>query len=631
MATKYEKRVRAPVAELPSYIPTVPVLENEQSLNAAGEAQAFLQSFSRAVGKQDWEAFGSLFCDGCFWKDSLTLTFDKRTLSGRDKIVAAWKTLSETRKPTVFTSKQEYGLGIEPKFERLSPTLASLDVPFCFTTDNPKSNNIGLVKLIPEGGQWKIWVLSTDVVSLTEHPFETLPRKTPSSVPASQRGKAQAQGLPHLQGVLDVVVIGASCSGLANTIMLDSIGVNVAAFETYPVACGNWSGNGKDYVTIHHNKLMVALPGFPVPEDYPEYLPGRDFTRYASSAVEALKLPLFCGVKVVRNNWDETAGLWKVVIQDVETKEEETVEAKNIVISTGFLISPENPGFPNISDRNLFQGVVQHAAEYGTAEQYVGKDVVVVGSGNSAHDIARSLVHGHAKSVTMLQRSPTILSSHEAIKPIIEARYQGNMPVATADFLQQSLPTGIARDVSRGMISMVMKSQPDLLARLESKGYMLKKDACMVTLVYEHRGHATYMDQLRTFDLVFEDKIKIARGDARKFVPDGIVAFDKDQGKEVVLKADGVVLATGYRDVDLPDRYAQTGFLDSRSAAMIENVSEAGVDVEGEMPGYFTHSGHPHLYFGGYAIINNRWVSRLTAIQVMADIAGKFPSRYARE
>ncbi|EER37000.1 conserved hypothetical protein [Histoplasma capsulatum H143] len=598
MATKYEKRVRAPVAELPSYIPTVPVLENEQSLNAAGEAQAFLQSFSRAVGKQDWEAFGSLFCDGCFWKDSLTLTFDKRTLSGRDKIVAAWKTLSETRKPTVFTSKQEYGLGIEPKFQRLSPTLASLDVPFCFTTDNPKSNNIGLVKLIPEGGQWKIWVLSTDVVSLTEHPFETLPRKTPSSVPASQRGKAQAQGLPHLQGVLDVVVIGASCSGLANTIMLDSIGVNVAAFETYPVACGNWSSNGKDYVTIHHNKLMVALPGFPIPEDYPEYLPGRYFTRYTSSAVEALKLPLFCGVKVVRNNWDETAGLWKVVIQDVETKEEETVEAKNIVISTGFLISPENPGFPNLSDRNLFQGVVQHAAEYGTAEQYVGKDVVVVGSGNSAHDIARSLVHGHA--TTQSDDSP-------------------------------SLPTGIARDVSRGMISIVMKSQPDLLARLESKGYMLKKDACMVTLIYEHRGRACYMDQLRTFELVFEDKIKIARGDARKFVPDGIVAFDKDQGKEVVLKADGVVLATGYRDVDLPDRYAQTGFLDSKSAAMIENVSKAGVDVEGEMPGYFTHSGHPHLYFGGYAIINNRWVSRLTAIQVMADIAGKFPSRYARE
>ncbi|KAK2811630.1 hypothetical protein FQN50_001972 [Emmonsiellopsis sp. PD_5] len=592
MATEYEKRARARVAELPSYIPTVPVLDNEDALDAPEEAGAFLESFSRAVQEQNWEAFGSLFCDGCFWKDSLTLTFDKRTLSGREKIVQAWKTLSVTRKPTILTSKQEYGLGIEPKFERLTPTLGSLDVPFCFTTENPKSENVGLIKLIPEGGQWKIWVLATEVISLAEHPFEPLPRKTPSLIPASQRGKAQAQGLPGLQGVLDAVVIGASCSGVANTMMLDSIGANVAAFETYPVACGNWSGNGKDYVTIHHNKFMIALPGFPVPDGYPEYVPSRAFTRYIQSAVETLELPVFCGVKVVRNNWDEATGLWKVVVQDIETNEEETLEAKNIIISTGYLMSPENPSFPNVSDRALFDGIVQHASEYRTAEQYIGKDVVVVGSGNSAHDIARNLVLGHAKSITILQRSPGVLCSFEAIKPVTEGRYQGNIPRGTADFLQlQTLPTGISRDMSRGLVSMLMQTEADLVARLESKGYRIKKDACFMTLVYEQRGHGTYMDQQRTFDLVFDDKIRIARGEARKFVADGIVTFDSDQGKEAVLKADGVVFATGFRDVDLPERYARTGFLDRKSAAMIENVSQAGLDTEGEMPGCFTNSG----------------------------------------
>ncbi|KAK2773563.1 hypothetical protein FQN52_004542 [Onygenales sp. PD_12] len=631
MAIKNEKRTRARVVELPSYIPTVPVLDNEESLDAPGEARAFLESFSRAVQEQDWEAFGGLFCDNGFWKDSLTLTFDKRTLSGKDKIVQAWKTLSATRKPTVLTSKQEYGLGIEPKFERLIPTLGCLDVPFCFTTENPKSENVGLIKLIPEGGQWKIWVLATEVVSLTEHPFETLPRKTPSLIPASQRGKPQAQGLPRLQGVLDAVVIGASVSGIADTIMLDSIGANVAAFETYPAACGNWSASGKDYVTIHHNKLMISLPGFPVPDDYPEYLPARTFTRYIQSAVETLKLPVFCGVQVVRNNWDEAAGLWKVVVHDIGTHEEETLEAKNIILATGYLLSPNNPKFPDVTDRALFDGVVQHSSEYRTAEQHVGKDMVVVGSGNSAHDIARNLVQGHAKSVTILQRSPTVLTSHEAVKPFNEGRYQGNLPLETADFLQQMLPTGIARDMARGVISRLVGAQADLVARLESKGYMVLKDGCLITRVFEQRASSTYFDQQRTFDLVFDDKIRIARGQARKFVVDGIVTFDRDQGKEITLKADGVVFATGFCNVDLPRRFARTGFLDSKSAAMIENVCEAGVDTEGEMPGYFTNSGHPHFYFSGFTIVNNRWVSKFSAIQVMADVARKFPARYARE
>lgn len=167
------------------------------------------------------------------------MTFDKRTLKGKHDIIEAFKVLSETRKPSEFSTEKDDTMDMEPQFVRMAPQLASIDVPFSFTTQAPRTKCIGQVKLLPKDGQWKIWILATAAVTLADHPFESLLRQSPSLISASQRGKPEAQGLPQVHGILDAVVIGASCSGLANTIMLDSIGANVAAFDTEPIAGGN--------------------------------------------------------------------------------------------------------------------------------------------------------------------------------------------------------------------------------------------------------------------------------------------------------------------------------------------------------------------------------------------------------
>jgi hypothetical protein len=82
-----EKRTRVLIKDLPSSIPSVPVFEGEDSLDIAAESSSFLNGFARAIQNQDWQAFGNLFADDCWWKDSLTLTFDKRTLRGHQAIV----------------------------------------------------------------------------------------------------------------------------------------------------------------------------------------------------------------------------------------------------------------------------------------------------------------------------------------------------------------------------------------------------------------------------------------------------------------------------------------------------------------------------------------------------------------
>ncbi|UQC81902.1 uncharacterized protein CLUP02_07388 [Colletotrichum lupini] len=635
MTTKTKQRTRVPVRTLPSHIPAVPPLDGEENINAAKEAASFLNIFSSAIREGDWDAFGNLFAEKCFWRDHLTLTFDKRTIHTRDDVVAAWKTLSKTRRPLAFSSDKDKDMDMDAVWARLGPVFATLDVPFSFRTEAPASKCIGLAKLIPgpDNKGWQICVLTTAVVELDEKPFGTLPRTSPSLIEPSQRGNPHAQGLPRLDGnaILDAVVVGGSCTGIANAIQLDAAGANVAVFDAEPQAGGNWSTKRYENVTLHHPAFMIQLPRFPVPEGYPKYLKGTDLTRYFSSAVEELGLPFFGGVAVTKNTWSEEEKVWTVEVRDVKTGEEMTLKAKNLLLANGFLVGNDNPRVPKLKGRELFTGPVQHTSEYRNPADYKGKRVLIVGVGNSAHDVAGNLASDpDVKSVTILQRSPTVLLDFATVAPILMMRYQGDIPVDTADFLQESLPVGMMRDMARGAIGMAIAGAEDRSLALEGLGYAVERDTCLMTKVFEERGSSFYVDQPGTFDLVFGGRIQIARGDAVGFVEEGVVVRDRETGNERVVEADGVVLATGYEVVDLPARWKRSGFVDEETAGKLVNVSAFGVDEEGEVPGLTTFSGHSNLYFAGMAISQCRTSSRYTAVQVLADIIGQFPERYNR-
>lgn len=439
--TEHPKRNKTRVADLASGFPHVPPFDGEESLDKSQIASAFIDEFSSAVTSADWDKFADLFVEDAWWRDALTLTFDKRTIHGRSAIQSAWKTLSENhnRKPSEFSDNPTGIWGMAPQYMRFSPALACLDVPFGFCTEEPRSKCVGQAKLVRVDGKWLIWILSTAVQELIDHPFEQLPRLSESSIDSSQRGKPSAQGLPNVSGVLDAVVIGGSSSGLANTIMLDAAGADVAVFDVELEAGGNWSTSRYSSVVLHHNRSMVQLPMFPIPPDsYPEYMGGKDLTRYMSSAVEQLNLPFFGGIQVVGSAWHEDAQYWTINLKDIQSSNTSTIKAKNLILSNGFLISKANTYIPPLQGREKFQGPAQHTSEYRDATLYKDLDVIVVGSGNSAHDVAKDLALNGVKSVTILQRSPTTLLDFDIFISIVSMRYQGQMPVEAADFQENS-------------------------------------------------------------------------------------------------------------------------------------------------------------------------------------------------
>ncbi|UZP43556.1 hypothetical protein NXS19_011368 [Fusarium pseudograminearum] len=631
--TEHPKRTKARVADLASGFPHVPPFDGEESLHKSQIASAFINEFSSAVTSADWDKFANLFVEDAWWRDALTLTFDKRTIHGRSAILSAWKTLSENhnRKPTEFSDNPTGIWGMARQYMRFSPTLACLDVPFGFCTKEPRSKCIGQAKLVRVDGKWLIWILSTAVQELIDHPFEHLPRLSKSSIDSSQRGNPSAQGLPNVSGVLDAVIIGGSSSGLANTIMLDSAGADVAVFDVELEAGGNWSTSRYSSVVLHHNRSMVQLPMFPIPPDsYPEYMGGKDLTRYMSSALEQLKLPFLAAYKSSGVPGMRMPSIGQLTSKTFNLATHHTIKAKNLILSNGFLISKANTYIPPLQGREKFQGPAQHTSEYRDATSYKDLDVIVVGSGNSAHDVAKDLALNGAKSVTMLQRSPTTLLDFDIFISIVSMRYQGQMPVEAADFQENSLPLGVMRDMASGLMSSLNQTMEPRHKLLQEKGYQIEKQVCLPCRAFEERGRSIYIDQERVFDLVLSDRIRIATGEAKGLTEQGLVVYDEAEDKSKTIPAGGIVFATGYENEDLPKKYADAGFIDGESAGKLENVCAPCVDEEGEPPGYVTYSGHPHLYFAGIGFWMCRWISRYVAVQVMADVMGTFPERYAR-
>src|SRR5438046_4728918 len=113
---------------------------------------------------------------------------------------------------------------------------------------------------------------------------------------------------------------------------------------------------------------------------------------------------------------------------------------RHIVMATGASGIPNLPDIPAL--RN-FGGRVLHSSQYGDGEEWRGKHVLVIGTGNSGHDIAQDLYSSGAK-VTLAQRSPTLIVNIEPSAQLVYLPYnEGTLD--DNDLIAVSFPLKLAR------------------------------------------------------------------------------------------------------------------------------------------------------------------------------------------
>jgi len=157
--------------------------------------------------------------------------------------------------------------------------------------------------------------------------------------------------------------------------------------------------------------------------------PTRDeFIRYLESFVKRHDLSVRFGIQV--NRIERCGDSLRVVTSAGD------LTARHVIVATGHEHTPLLPEWPGLQQ---YQGRLLHSAEYRSPAEFHGADVLVVGAGSSAMDIATDLAEGGAARVRVSVRS----------QPQMLLRASGPVPSHLIELALMKLPVRVADQVAR--------------------------------------------------------------------------------------------------------------------------------------------------------------------------------------
>ena len=314
-----------------------------------------------------------------------------------------------------------------------------------------------------------------------------------------------------------VCVIGAGVSGLTTIKALAELDIDFEAFEMGSAIGGNWrydndNGRSAAYASLHidTSKGRFAFSDHPMSKHWPAYLHHSQVLEYLESYASRFDLERHITFRSEVLAAQPVGHLWDVTIRDLASGEEQTRTYRAVIVANGHHWDPNVPEVPG-----PFAGSVVHAHAYRTPEPYIGKDVVVVGVGNTGVDLAAEL-SWYANSVTLSTRSGAY----------VLPRYLFGRPV---DQWSTRASSKLPIPVQRAVYSALLFASR---GRQESYGFPTPEGP----LLGQHP--TVNQDLLR---LVKDGQVVVKRGISRT-TEDEVVFTD---GSSV--RADAIIHATGYR------------------------------------------------------------------------------------
>ena len=185
-----------------------------------------------------------------------------------------------------------------------------------------------------------------------------------------------------------VCIIGAGSSGITAAKALKEKGISFDCYEKGSNIGGNWrfnndNGMSSAYRSLHinTNRVVMAYSDFPMPADYPMFPHHSHIIQYFENYVNHFNLreniQFNTAVSEVKRNAD---GSYKINLENSQS-----ADYQQVIVANGH---HWNARFPEPPFAGNFMGEVLHSHDYRVPEQIFKKDLLVVGIGNSAVDIA---------------------------------------------------------------------------------------------------------------------------------------------------------------------------------------------------------------------------------------------------
>ncbi|MFI0232192.1 flavin-containing monooxygenase [Streptomyces sp. NPDC017086] len=203
--------------------------------------------------------------------------------------------------------------------------------------------------------------------------------------------------LPPAPADRPVYVIGAGPGGLAVAHALRARGVRAVVLEKSDRVGASWRRH-YDRLHLHTTRRLSALPGLAMPRRFGRWVSRDNVVRYLEKYAEHHELEIVTGVEVHRVERAPDGAGW--LLRASGGRE---LTGSAVVVATGFNHTPRLPDWPG---REEYGGELRHACDYRDAEPYQGRDVLVVGAGNTGAEIAVDLAEGGAARVRLAVRTP---------------------------------------------------------------------------------------------------------------------------------------------------------------------------------------------------------------------------------
>ncbi|MFE9296694.1 flavin-containing monooxygenase [Streptomyces niveus] len=349
-----------------------------------------------------------------------------------------------------------------------------------------------------------------------------------------------------------VYVIGGGPGGLAVAAALRAQGVRAVVLEKSEAVGASWRGH-YDRLHLHTTRKLSALPGLPMPRSFGRWVSRADMVRYLEKYAEFHGLEIVTRVEVTGIERSADGRSW--LLHATGGRE---LTGSAVVVATGYNHAPRMPDWPGARS---YGGELLHAGAYRDSRPYEGKDVLVVGAGNTGAEIAVDLVEGGAARVRLAIRTV----------PHIVRRSTLGWTAQRTGILVRRLPT---RLVDRGGEILCKIAVPDLAAhglpRPETglysrvrEGAIPVQDVGLIAAV--RKGKVEPVAAVESFD---DNKVVLA--DGSRISPDAVIA------------------ATGYSRA-LEGLVGHLGVLDERGCPVVR-----GARTSERAPGmYFTGFTNP--------------------------------------
>jgi cation diffusion facilitator CzcD-associated flavoprotein CzcO len=572
--------------------------ETESAADAAGN---WLAQFERALAEPGDRLLKTLFHGDSHWRDLLALTWDIKTVDGSDAIARELKAHVGRAKPAGF--KIAAGRTDPRQVSRVGT--AVIEAIFNFETAEGRCS--GVLRLVGAGGALKAWTLLTSLDEIKGH--------------EEQLGKARPQGKAysrdfHGPNWLDVrkaaaqysdrdpavLVVGAGQAGLATAARLTQLGVDTLIVDREARIGDNWRNRYRALV-LHNQVHVNHLPYMPFPPSWPAYIPKDKLASWFEAYAESLELNCWTSTEFEGGTYDDKAGRWSVVLRRADGTRRE-MHPRHIVMATGVSGIPALPSIPTL--RN-FRGTILHSGQYQDGNAWKGKNVLVIGSGNSGHDIAQDL-HASGAKATLVQRSSTLIVNVEPSAQLPYALYDEGT-LEDCDLIASSIPLALARKSHILLTEQAKKLDQDLLDGLERRGFKLDfgEDGTGWQFKYLTRGGGYYFN-VGCSDLIVKGEVGLIQfSDIAEFFAEGV-----RMGSGETLPVDLIVLATGYKGQE----HLVSKLFGDDVAARIGPIWGFGDDQE--LRNMFMRTRQPGLWFIAGSFAQCRIYSKYLSLQIKA-------------